>query len=199
MRFKNVGLSASVVVLGILLPAAVHASVIGVSVSETAEADATHTATNATLPPIDLNEVNADGSNEAIVTISTYSGPSGVGSSTPTLTLDGSLFTIEGEGTSTEATIVYTFNLDATQPYSYSVSGSNVSVSTFNGPDGSVARGSGSLDPGQYTLTESSEGGGTSGGAADFNLSVTAAVPEPASLGALALVGLLGLRSLRAR
>ncbi len=197
MRFKTMRLAGCVALAtsGMFFPIMTHASVTGVSVSETAEADPSDISTHTTLPPKSIVAANSDDSDSALVDINTYVGPSGAGLSTPTLTLDGNVITSEEEGQSTSATITYKFDLDATQPYSYSNLADDFDdFVTFTGPGGDVATGSGSLSPGDYTLTatQTSE----EEGLAEFNLSVAAPVPEPSSI---ALVGLAGAALLTRR
>lgn len=188
MRFKAVRLSCCMafVTLGILFPIVTHASVTGLSVSETAEADAAAITTRTTFPPASISAFDSNTFDDATVTITSYVGPAGVGLTTPTLTLNGNVADSGALGGS--ATITYQFALVGTQPYSFSNTGADFNV-TLTGPSGDVATGSGFLSPGVYTLAADASNDGNN---PNFALSVT--TPEPSSLGLLALVGLLGMR-----
>ncbi len=65
--------------LGMFFPIVTHASVTGVSVSETAEADPSDISTHTTFPPKTILAVSSDDANDAIVDVDTYVGPSGAG------------------------------------------------------------------------------------------------------------------------
>src|SRR5450432_222499 len=154
-----------------------------------------HSDENIVLPPVSLSvtatEFNAGAT--ADVTIASYSGPTVAVPTTPGLTLDGSISatasSIGGSGFSS-ASIVYEFSLDATQPYTYSTTGTLAAFSLI-GFSGAVPTGSGNLAPGSYILSASMNGGTSidlSG--ENFNLTVDA-VPEQSSL--LAGIGLVAL------
>ncbi|HMB96220.1 MAG TPA: hypothetical protein VKK61_09300 [Tepidisphaeraceae bacterium] len=188
-----------------------HADVTNASVFEQVDADAINASpflntddnhTNITLPPTNLSaeaeQVNAGGT--ASITINAYSGPLNAADSTAGLDLNVSLAAeadaIAPQLSSSLAELsFYTFTLTASQPYTYSKTGT-LAVTTLTGPGGVISPGSGMLLPGQYTINSTFQGGPSEDLNGDgFHLQVTA-VPEPAAtvLAGMSLVMLISNR-----
>jgi hypothetical protein len=182
-----------------------HADVTNASVFEQVDADAINSTpflntddnhTNITLPPTNLSaeaeQVNAGGT--ASITINNYIGPLSATDSTGGLDLDVSLAAEADAITPQLASSLaelsfYTFTLTASQPYTYTTTGT-LAVTTFTGPSGPISPSpiSGTLLPGQYTINSTFQGGPSEDLNGDgFSLNITA-VPEPA---AVALVGVV--------
>jgi hypothetical protein len=149
--------------------------------------------TNNLLPPTVLTTFASSGlfGGQSSINIATYTGPMIAGDTTPGLDLSGSTsasahdaedLTSIGEADAS-ASFTYNFSLDETQPYTFSADEEDSPAPTLIGPNGSIDPGSGSLSPGDYTLSASSsdsDGSITDFFNTDFSLQIQA-VPEPAS------------------
>lgn len=150
-------------------------------------------------PPasISTNSVTAFGASAgagtASVTVHSYSGPAGIGLSSPSLSIDCDTFgMVTGNNivndnplSYADAVLEMAFTLDDFHPYTYAKSGSGFGSNAFfhsGGP--AVAEGSGLLSPGQYGFSVSSVGSG--GGLHTIDLTIGAPVPEPTTLALLA-------------
>jgi hypothetical protein len=194
-----------------------HADVFNATLTEQVSADGTTqggdvttpppdsgSMTNNLLPPVPLNTFANSGlfGGQSSITINSYTGPMVAGDTSPGLDLSGSTFasshdaqdlTSIGEADAS-ASFTYNFSLDETQPYTFSADEDDSPAPTLSGPNGSIDPGSGTLTPGDYTLSASStdnDGSPADSFTSDFSLQIQA-VPEPASL-ALVGIGVIAL------